>query len=303
RHFGPITAVDDVSFAIDRGGVLGFLGPNGAGKTTTMRMIAGFLAPSTGTATVCGADVGQDPVAVKRHLGYLPEGAPLYIDMTPAGFLDFVASIRGLHSVHRRRRIAEVVERMQLGGVLRQRIETLSKGYRRRVALAQAILHDPDVLILDEPTDGLDPNQKHEVRELIHAMAATKAIVISTHILEEVEALCNRAIIIARGRIVADGTPEELRARSDRHNAVTLRVPADLAQRATDVLRPLPDVAQVELLAHSNGVAELLVRPANGQSITAEVGAALRTSHIHVEELHTERGRLDDVFRGITAAP
>ncbi len=303
RHFGPITAVDDVSFAVDRGGVLGFLGPNGAGKTTTMRMIAGFLAPSAGTAIVCGADVGQDPVAVKRHLGYLPEGAPLYIDMTPAGFLEFVASVRRLHGGHRRQRIAEVVERMQLEGVWRQRIETLSKGYRRRVALAQAILHDPDVLILDEPTDGLDPNQKHEVRELIHAMAATKAIVISTHILEEVEALCNRAIIIARGRIVADGTPEELRARSDRHNAVTLRLAADLAQRATDVLRPLPDVAAVEMLAQSNGVADLLVRPASGRSITAEVGAALRTSHIDVDELHTERGRLDDVFRGITAVP
>jgi ABC-2 type transport system ATP-binding protein len=303
RHFGPIAAVDDVSFAVDRGGVLGFLGPNGAGKTTTMRMIAGFLAPSAGTAIVCGADVGQDPVAVKRHLGYLPEGAPLYIDMTPAGFLEFIAAIRGLTGAERRRRIAEVVERMQLGGVLRQRIETLSKGYRRRVALAQAILHDPDVLILDEPTDGLDPNQKHEVRELIRAMAPTKAIVISTHILEEVEALCNRAIIIARGRIVADGTPEALRARSDRHNAVTLQVPAEMAQRAADVLRPLPEVAQVDLLAPVNGAAQLLVRPANGRSITAEVGAALRASHVDVEELYSERGRLEDVFRSVTAAP
>jgi ABC-2 type transport system ATP-binding protein len=303
RHFGPIAAVDDVSFAVDRGGVLGFLGPNGAGKTTTMRMIAGFLAPSAGTAIVCGADVGQDPVAVKRHLGYLPEGAPLYIDMTPAGFLEFIAAIRGLAGSERRRRIAEVVERMQLGGVLRQRIETLSKGYRRRVALAQAILHDPDVLILDEPTDGLDPNQKHEVRELIRAMAPTKAIVISTHILEEVEALCNRAIIIARGRIVADGTPEALRARSDRHNAVTLQVPAEMAQRAADVLRPLPEVAQVDLLAPVNGAAQLLVRPANGRSITAEVGAALRASHVDVEELYSERGRLEDVFRSVTTAP
>jgi ABC-2 type transport system ATP-binding protein len=268
-----------------------------------MRMIAGFLAPSAGTAIVCGADVGQDPVAVKRHLGYLPEGAPLYIDMTPAGFLEFIAAIRGLAGSERRRRIAEVVERMQLGGVLRQRIETLSKGYRRRVALAQAILHDPDVLILDEPTDGLDPNQKHEVRELIRAMAPTKAIVISTHILEEVEALCNRAIIIARGRIVADGTPEALRARSDRHNAVTLQVPAEMAQRAADVLRPLPEVAQVDLLAPVNGAAQLLVRPANGRSITAEVGAALRASHVDVEELYSERGRLEDVFRSVTTAP
>ena len=303
KHFGPITAVDNVSFAVDRGGVLGFLGPNGAGKTTTMRMIAGFLAPSSGTAVVCGADVNSDPVAVKRRLGYLPEGAPLYVDMTPAGFLEFVASVRGLAGGNRRRRIAEVVERMHLGPVLRQRIETLSKGFRRRVALAQAILHDPDVLILDEPTDGLDPNQKHEVRELIRTMAATKAIVISTHILEEVEALCSRAIIIARGGIVADGAPEALRARSDRHNAVTLRLSVAEAQRAIEALRPLPEVARVDLTAQVDGVADLLVRPVNGRSITAQVGAALRARQIGIEELSSERGRLDDVFRTITTAP
>ena len=303
KHFGPITAVDNVSFAVDRGGVLGFLGPNGAGKTTTMRMIAGFLAPSSGTAIVCGADVNTDPVLVKRRLGYLPEGAPLYVDMTPAGFLEFIAAVRGLTGSARRRRIAEVVERMHLGGVFRQRIETLSKGYRRRVALAQAILHDPDVLILDEPTDGLDPNQKHEVRELIHTMSATKAIVISTHILEEVEALCSRAIIIARGAIVADGTPAELRARSDRHNAVTLRLSAELAQRAIDALQLLPEVAGVETLNPVDGTVDLLVRPVNGRSITAEVGAALRARHIGVDELYSERGRLDDVFRSITSAP
>src|SRR5882672_8697697 len=300
RHFGAITAVDNVSFAVERGGVLGFLGPNGAGKTTTMRMIAGFLAPSTGTAIVCGADVGTDPVAVKRRLGYLPEGAPLYVDMTTAGFLEFVASIRGLAGADRRRRLGDVVERMHLGGVLRQRIETLSKGYRRRVALAQAILHDPDVLILDEPTDGLDPNQKYEVRELIRMMAPTKAIVISTHILEEVEALCNRAIIIARGRVVADGTPESLRARSDRHNAVTLRLSAGAAQRAMQVLQ---EVARVDLMAQFDGTVDLLVRPANGRSITTEVGAVLRAQEIGVEELSSERGRLDDVFRTITSAP
>src|SRR5215510_10636849 len=261
KRFGDITAVDDVGFTVDRGGVLGFLGPNGAGKTTTMRMIAGFLVPDRGTAIVCNADVGRDPVRVKRRLGYLPEGAPLYADMTPAGFLDFAAAIHGLRGPHRRRRIDDVIERMHLGPVLAQRIETLSKGYRRRVALAQAILHDPEVLILDEPTDGLDPNQKHEVRELIHDMAATKAIVISTHILEEVEALCNRAIIITQGRVVADATPEELRARSDRHNALTLRVPAELAQRAADALTPLPDVARIERVGQTNGTVDLLVRP------------------------------------------
>jgi ABC-2 type transport system ATP-binding protein len=187
--------------------------------------------------------------------------------------------------------------------VLRQRIETLSKGYRRRVALAQAILHDPDVLILDEPTDGLDPNQKHEVRELIRTMAPSKAIVISTHILEEVEALCNRAIIIARGRVVADGTPEALRAKSDRHNAVTLRLSAGEAQRAMAVLQPLPQVARVDLMAQVNGVVDLMVRSADGSSITAEVGAALRQHEIGIEELSSERGRLDDVFRSITSAP
>src|SRR5215813_2506908 len=278
RRFGAIAAVDDVSFAVPRGEILGFLGPNGAGKTTTMRMIAGFLTPSAGTATVCGADVERDPIAVKRRLGYLPEGAPLYVDMTPLTFLDFVAAVRGLNGANRRQRMREVVERMQLGGVLHQRIETLSKGFRRRVALAQAILHDPEVLILDEPTDGLDPNQKHEVRELIRTMAPSKAIVISTHILEEVEALCNRAIIIARGRVVAYGTPEALRARSDRHNAVTLRLSAGEAQRAIEVLRPLPAVAGVDLMAQVDGVVDLMVRSASGRSITAEVGAALRAN-------------------------
>jgi len=212
KRFGPILAVADVSFSVNRGEVLGFLGPNGAGKTTTMRMITGFLAPSSGTAVVGGADVRTDPIAVKRRLGYLPEGAPLYADMTPAGLLRFVARVRGIGRAERKRRLDEAIERMHLGEVLHQRLETLSKGFKRRVALALAILHDPTVLILDEPTDGLDPNQKHEVRQLIADMAATKAIVISTHILEEVDALCGRAIIIARGRIVADGTPAQLRA-------------------------------------------------------------------------------------------
>jgi len=303
KDYGPTRAVDGISFTVKRGDILGFLGSNGAGKSTTMKMITGFLRPTAGTATVDGIDVTADPVAVKRKLGYLPEGAPLYVDMTPAGFLEFVASIRGLTGADRRRRLADVVERMHLGGVLRQRIETLSKGYRRRVALAQAILHDPDVLILDEPTDGLDPNQKHEVRELIRTMAPSKAIVISTHILEEVEALCNRAIIIARGRVVADGTPEALRAKSDRHNAVTLRLSAGEAQRAMEVLQPLPQVARVDLMAQVTGVVDLMVRSADGSSITAQVGAALRAHEIGVEELSSERGRLDDVFRSITSAP
>jgi ABC-2 type transport system ATP-binding protein len=210
KSFGPIQAVDDISFTVGRGEVLGFLGPNGAGKSTTMKMVVGFLTPSSGTASVCGHDIIADPMAAKRSLGYLPEGAPAYPDMTPAGFLDFIADIRGLAGSSKSARIAEVVGLVHLEGVLHQRIETLSKGFKRRVGLAQAILHDPEALVLDEPTDGLDPNQKHEVRTLIGRMAKNKAIVLSTHILEEVEAVCTRAIIIARGRILFDGSPADL---------------------------------------------------------------------------------------------
>jgi ABC-2 type transport system ATP-binding protein len=212
KNFGPLQAVDGIRFSVGRGEVLGFLGPNGAGKSTTMKMLTGFLAPTSGTARVCGHDIATDPIAAKASLGYLPEGAPAYPDMTPAGFLEFIAEIRGLTGERKRTRIAEVVRLVHLENVLHQRIETLSKGFKRRVGLAQAILHDPPVLVLDEPTDGLDPNQKHEVRTLIRTMSKDKAIVLSTHILEEVEAVCTRAIIIARGRILFDGTPAELAA-------------------------------------------------------------------------------------------
>ncbi len=215
KRFGAIEAVNEVSFSVARGDVLGFLGPNGAGKTTTMRMITGFLPPSAGTAAVCGFDVLENPVEVKKRVGYLPEGAPLYSDMTPAAFLDFIASVRGMDGADKQKRIDEATDRLALGDILEQRIETLSKGFKRRVGIAQAILHDPQVLILDEPTDGLDPNQKHEVRTLIENMAGDKSIVISTHILEEVEAVCNRAIIIARGRVVANATPAELCSQAD----------------------------------------------------------------------------------------
>ncbi len=199
KRFGAIAAVDGVSFKVGRGEVLGFLGPNGAGKSTTMRMIAGYLEPSAGRVAVCGFDVAQDPIAVRQRLGYLPEGAPAYGDMTPAGIMRFVAEVRGLDAEARKQRIGAMVERLDLAGVLGQPIDTLSKGFKRRVGLALALLHDPEVLILDEPTDGLDPNQKHQVRTLLGELAAGKAIIISTHILEEVEAICSRAIIIARG--------------------------------------------------------------------------------------------------------
>lgn len=220
KRFGSFTAVDDVSFTVARGEVLGFLGPNGAGKSTTMKMLAGFVTPSSGTARICGEDVVDRPVAAKRHLGYLPEGAPTYPEMTVAGFLAFVAQARGFRGSEADDRIAHAMRLTTLEGVRLQPIETLSKGFKRRVGLAQALLHDPPVLVLDEPTDGLDPNQKHEVRRLIAQMAPSKAIVISTHILEEVSAICSRAIIIARGRVLADSTPAELASRGPSLDAV-----------------------------------------------------------------------------------
>src|SRR5258706_6568836 len=230
RRFGAITAVDDVSFAVGRGEWLGFPGATGAGNSTPMKMLAGFLAPSAGTAAVCGFDVQLQPIQAKAQLGYLPEGAPAYPDMTPRGCLACVGAIRGFDGAERAKRIDFAVERANLQDVLEQPIDTLSKGFKRRVGLAQALLHDPKVLVLDEPTDGLDPNQKYEVRRLIEAMAADKAIVVSTHILEEVEAACTRVIIIAGGKVVADGTPGDLAARDPIHNAVLLRLdPASVA--------------------------------------------------------------------------
>jgi ABC-2 type transport system ATP-binding protein len=300
KRFGPVTAVDDVSFTVRRGEVLGFLGPNGAGKSTTMKMITGFLAPTGGTAVVCGADIVTAPIAAKRHIGYLPEGAPAYPDMTPRGFLKFAARIRGFDGAEARRRIETAVRHTALESVLEQPIETLSKGFKRRVGLAQALLHDPPVLILDEPTDGLDPNQKHEVRALITALAPEKAIIISTHILEEVDAVCSRAVIIAAGRLLADGTPAELEARSRHHNAVRLALAQDGVDAATALLR-LPGVAAVEPVEDGEGRG-LMIFPRDGRSIVAEVSDLVRTAGWELAALRVERGRLDDVFRTITTA-
>lgn len=215
KRYHTLTAVDNVSFEVKPGEVLGFLGPNGAGKTTTMRMLAGFITPTAGKASICGHDVETDALAAKRCLGYLPEGAPLYGEMTVLQFLNFIANLRQLQGARRKERMDYVIEHLQLQSVLDQTIETLSKGFRRRVGLAQAVIHDPPVMLLDEPTDGLDPNQKHEVRGLINAMSRDKIIVISTHILEEVDAVCTRAIIIAKGRVVADDTPQGLKTRHE----------------------------------------------------------------------------------------
>ena len=299
KRYDTLTAVDDVSFEVRPGEVLGFLGPNGAGKTTTMRMLAGFITPTSGKASICGHDVETDPLAAKASLGYLPEGAPIYGEMTVHEFLQFVADLRKLSGEARTRRLAYVIGRLQLERVLAQTVETLSKGFRRRVGLAQALIHDPPVLILDEPTDGLDPNQKHEVRTLINEMSRDKIIVISTHILEEVDAVCTRAIIIARGKVVADDTPQGLAARSRYHNAVSLRLeqPEQLAA-AQSAIAALPAVAEVEVVERE---ARLTALPKSGQTLLNALNELATLQGLKLKELHLESGRLDEVFRTITA--
>lgn len=300
KSFGDFRAVEDICLTVTKGEVLGFLGPNGAGKTTTMRMIAGYLTPSSGTARICGHDVVTAPIDVKRVIGYMPEGSPSYDDMSVSAFLKFIAEIRGYSGAERDMRIARVAERLDLGDVLARPIDVLSKGYRRRVGLAQSILHDPPVLLLDEPTDGLDPNQKHQVRGLIAEMAAEKAIIISTHILEEVEAVCTRAVIIGRGRVLADGTASELLARLPDHTAVCIVVPATAAAQAAAYLRNLPAVAGVFETPDDKGRAKLRLTPKAGGIVIEEIAAAVRAQNIPVVEIYQDGGDLDDAFRLIT---
>ena len=295
KRYGGFTAVDAISFKVEPGQVLGFLGPNGAGKSTTMKMLAGFLSPTSGSATVAGFDVETQPLEAKRALGYLPEGAPNYGEMSVREFLDFIADVRELKGEPRYRRIDDAVARLHLERVLEQPIDTLSKGFKRRVGLAGAILHDPQVLILDEPTDGLDPNQKQEVRTLINSMARDKTVIISTHLLEEVHAVCTRAIIIAAGRILADATPYELEKRSRYHQAVSLT--AANVQQAKEALARVADIAAIELDPQDN---RLTAFPKPGRAIFVAVGDALKAQGVEVRELALESGRLDEVFRTIT---
>jgi len=303
KAFGPKLAVNDISFSVERGEVLGFLGPNGAGKSTTMRIVTGFYPPSSGRVTVGGFDIVENPIAAKRLIGYLPENAPGYADMTVDGFLNFAAELRGLNGGARKKAINRVVELCHLGNVLYQSIDTLSKGYKHRTCLAQALIHDPDILIMDEPTDGLDPNQKHEVRNLIKRMGQNKAIIFSTHILEEVEAACSRVIIIDRGRIVANGAPQALKARSETAGAVHIRVGGVAAAALQERLVPLPGAARTEILSERDGQVEARVYPdksrGNG-SLTRDVAELAARERWQVAEIHTEEGRLDEVFRSIT---
>ncbi len=293
KNFGSIVAVDRLSFAVGPGEVLGFLGPNGAGKSTTMKMLTGFLVPSGGTATINGHDIINDSLAARRIIGYLPEGAPSYGEMSVRNFLEFIARARGFKGREARRKAAAAIDRLNLDRVPEQPIETLSKGFKRRVGLAQAILHDPQVLILDEPTDGLDPNQKHEVRSLIRDMSSEKIIVISTHMLEEVHALCNRVMIISDGRLLVDDTPAGLIARSRYHNAVTLVV--EEPERVASILSEIPQARKVELRE-----GELTVFPAEGAHLFELISDAVKAYGWSVSELRLEAGRLDEVFRQVT---
>jgi len=295
KTFGAKRAVDDVTFSVERGEVVGFLGPNGAGKSTTMRMITGFYPPTGGRVTVGGYDVVESPLAAKRLIGYLPENAPSYPDMTVRGFLEFAAELRGLGGEARRKAVARVVERCFLESVLHQSIDTLSKGYKHRTCLAQALVHDPEVLILDEPTDGLDPNQKHEARNLIRELGRTKAVIFSTHILEEVDAACSRALIIDRGKIVANGTPQELRAMSEVAGAVTLQVQGAASLPIEQKLAALGRVEKRDgsfrIYPKEKGASAALTR--------AVVELAAREGW-KLDALRTEEGQLDEVFRRIT---
>ena len=296
KNFDQFTAIDDLTFAVKEGEVLGFLGPNGAGKSTTMKLITGFLAASHGSVSIDGFDISKNPIEAKSLMGYLPEGAPSYGDMTTLEFLNFVAQIRGYTGEEILLRVQRVLDEVELNSVSQQTIETLSKGFKRRVGLAQAIMHDPKVLILDEPTDGLDPNQKHHVRELIKNLARDKIVIISTHILEEVTAVCSRAIIIAQGRIVADGTPAELEARSKYHQAVSVRLSEnyDLAADLTGIA----EVGDVEKDSEDDMVFRILASGSN--SIFSQVSEIAQAKHWPVAEFHVSRGQLEDVFRTVT---
>ena len=300
RKFGSFTAVDNLSMTVSKGEVLGFLGPNGAGKTTTMRMISGFLMPSGGKITVCGFDVMENPVEVKRHIGYMPEVASSYNDMTVLSFLNFIAQARGLSGSAKEKAVDRVVDDISLNNVLYQPIDTLSKGYKRRVGLAQALVHNPDVLILDEPTEGLDPNQKRDIRSLIRHLHADKAIIISTHVLEEVEAMCSRAVIIDKGKIVLDDTQRALLSLSETHQTLFVLIPSYQKERAETIFNEMPQVMLMEIKQEADAFL-FIMKPMEKESATADVVEALHSQDIKILDMYVEKGRLEEVFYAFTS--
>lgn len=299
KKFGLRTAVDDISFQVEKGGVLGFLGPNGAGKTTTIRMLAGYLPPTSGKIDINGIDVVANPVRAQKQMGYMPEHTPLYDEMTVRDFLRFLAEVRGFSGKERNQRVDGILEACMLRGVQHQIIDTLSKGYRRRTSLAQALLHDPEVLLLDEPTEGLDPNQKQVVRDMIVSMAQDKIILLSTHVLEEVDALCSRIMVISEGRLKADGRPADLKKRSRDYNVLTVELLAPAAEAAA-AFQAIPDVAEVQTVAVEGPKSTLRLIPRDKQALAVHAIEVAAHNKWMVTEIRAEPGRLDDVFRQIT---
>ena len=301
KKFNNLLAVDQVSFEVKQGEILGFLGPNGAGKTTTMKMLTCFIPPSSGTAEICGYSILDDPLQVRKQIGYLPESAPSYEEMLVGEFLKFIAEIRGYSGMELKRRVSIVIEKTSLSEVENQMIDTLSKGFSQRTCLAQALLHDPPVLILDEPTDGLDPNQKHEVRSLIKDMSQERTILISTHILEEVDAVCTSAMIIANGRVVGYGTPDELLSQSLYRNSVTVSLKNEDPRKLLNDFNQLDFVYSVEHVQDDReDLVTMRLYPKNKESISRKLEEYLFNKNVQLDQFTVERGRLDEVFRQLT---
>jgi ABC-2 type transport system ATP-binding protein len=303
KVFGTKVAVDGVTFTVKKGEVLGFLGPNGAGKSTTMRMVTGYFPPTEGTVKIGGVDMSDNPELAKKSIGYLPENAPLYSDMNVSGFLAFCAELRGMHGAERSKAVDRAIEMCFLEGVRYQSVDTLSKGYRHRTCLAQSIIHDPDVLILDEPTDGLDPNQKHEVRGLIKRMGENKAIIFSTHILEEVEAVCTRAIIIDKGKVLEDGTPDQLKRRAPGADGVRVVIRGATGAVIRAELDKLHGTEKMDSITSDDlGFAARVIptRKVKAEDLAREIGSMVTSKQWKLEELHREEGRLDEFFRQLT---
>ncbi len=300
RNFGKFQAVSNVSFQVQKSEVLGFLGPNGAGKSTTMKMLTGYLQPSSGDALICGHSVTKQSLKARAKIGYLPESAPSYGEMQVEEFLRFAGKVRGLTGEKLNSQIEKVLEDTSLQTVRKQLIETLSKGYRQRTCLAQSLLHDPPVLLLDEPTDGLDPNQKFEVRKLISQLKEDRTILVSTHILEEVEAICTRAIILSEGKIVGDGTPEELLSKSVYHNAINLKISVKPNQNVQQILLGIPSIERVEIQSSNHQTLSFVILAKQGKPILEEVKERFDQHNVKIVEMYVEKGRLDEVFRQMT---
>ncbi len=302
KYFGTIKAVNNLSFVVKKGEILGFLGPNGAGKSTTMRMITGFLPPSSGSAVVGGHDIIEDSISAREKIGYLPENAPVYPDMSVISYLNFCAEIRGFSGSSKRKKVEETIDKCFLSEVKYQIINTLSKGFRQRVCFAQSIIHNPEYLIFDEPTDGLDPNQKHEVRLMIRDMSEEKAIILSTHILDEVENVCTRAIIISNGAIAVDDTPDNLKAKSPVHGAVSLTLADTDTKELSSFLLKLSGVKSIKVLENKDdNETAVLVYPENTKiSLAERIMPPLLENNYKVKSIFVQQGRLDEVFRSIT---